>query len=145
MEKIEVIINTLSDLKEVIKTSIAPLLEDHEVFAFYGDMGAGKTTIINELLVHLGMEITGSSPTFGIINEYNNKSLIVFHMDCYRIIDVEEALDLGIEDYWDEGDFFFIEWAEKIEPLIPPHIKIEIQTFEDFPEKRKLIINKINF
>ncbi len=100
-------------------------IADRRIFAFNGEMGAGKTTFINALCAALGIddEATGS-PTFAIVNEYAlpkpfdgmNK---VYHFDFYRIDDPSEALDFGVEDYFDSGELCLMEWPERIEPLLP--------------------------
>ena len=84
-------------------------------FIFIGDMGVGKTTLIKELSLQLGVNDTITSPTFSIINEYNSlKDLKVYHFDLYRIKDENEALDFGIEEYLYSDDYCFIEWPERI-------------------------------
>ena len=95
---------------------------DYTVFAFYGEMGAGKTTFINELCKQLGVEtdIT-NSPSFAIINEYRSDTTaeLIYHFDCYRIENEAEAQDIGAEDYFDSGALCFIEWPERIDGLLP--------------------------
>ena len=82
--------------------------------------GAGKTTFIKEIARQMGVTDTVSSPTFSIINEYRNvKGQAFYHFDFYRIDDPEEALDLGVEEYFYSGNYCWIEWAEKIFPYIP--------------------------
>lgn len=104
---------------------------DHRVFAFYGKMGAGKTTFIQAVCSELGTPDNVTSPTFALINEY--KTLAgdsIFHFDFYRIKDLEEAYDLGYEDYFYSGSYCLIEWPEKIETLLPQNyveVKIEVQ------------------
>jgi tRNA threonylcarbamoyladenosine biosynthesis protein TsaE len=87
---------------------------------FYGEMGAGKTTLIKELCKELGIEDVTSSPTFSLVNEYHtNNSEIVYHFDFYRIEDENEAYDIGIEDYFYADAWCFIEWPQNIENLLP--------------------------
>ena len=110
-----------------------------KTICFHGSMGAGKTTLIKALVKHLGGAQSGNSPTFGIVNEYSNKngSLLGYHFDFYRIEDEIEALDIGLEDYFAQDTWLFIEWPEKITSLIPPdssHVHIEILD----PQTRKL-------
>ncbi len=86
---------------------------------FYGDMGVGKTTLISALLKALGGKVKATSPTFSIVNEYKVKDDIVYHFDFYRIEDVEEALDIGIEDYLYSGYWNFVEWPDRISDFLP--------------------------
>lgn len=92
---------------------------DHRIFLFYGEMGAGKTTLIKALCQALEVEDTVSSPTFSIVNEYFGIKGRVYHFDFYRIKNETEAFDLGYEDYFYSGDYCFIEWPEKIQNLLP--------------------------
>lgn len=101
----------------------------NSVFAFYGQMGAGKTTFIKALCEELGVEETITSPTFAIVNEYrggNGKS--IYHFDFYRINKLEEAFDFGYEDYFYGGNLCFIEWPELVETLLPENtVKVSIR------------------
>lgn len=93
---------------------------DNTVFAFHGKMGAGKTTFIKAVCEALGVEDVINSPTFAIINEYRSDSLeLIYHFDFYRINKIEEAYNIGGEDYFYSGAICFIEWPEKIEELLP--------------------------
>lgn len=108
---------------------------DYTVFAFYGEMGAGKTTFINALCRLLGVEtdIT-SSPSFAIINEYRSDSTaeLIYHFDCYRLENEAEAQDIGTEDYFDCGALCFIEWPERIEGLLPDDtVRVDITVNPD--------------
>lgn len=90
------------------------------IYAFYGNMGAGKTTFIKAICEELGVEDVINSPTFAIVNEYvarDNRT--IYHFDCYRINKIGEALDMGCQDYFDSGNLCFIEWPENIAPLLP--------------------------
>jgi len=91
----------------------------HKTILFYGDMGAGKTTLISALVKALGGIDDVSSPTFSIVNEYEVTNDKVFHFDFYRINNVTEVLDIGIEDYFYSGHWIFIEWPEKIAEILP--------------------------
>ena len=93
------------------------------VYAFYGDMGAGKTTFIGEVCRLLGVEDDVSSPTFSIVNEYDTSNGgKLYHFDCYRLDSEEEAMDVGAEDYFYSGNTCFVEWPEKIEGILPADV-----------------------
>jgi tRNA threonylcarbamoyladenosine biosynthesis protein TsaE len=91
----------------------------NKLIAFYGAMGAGKTTLIQALCHQLGVKTEVTSPTFALVNEYPSTEGPVFHFDFYRINRIEEALDFGIDEYFDSGHRCFMEWPEKIEELLP--------------------------
>ncbi|CAM3619546.1 tRNA (adenosine(37)-N6)-threonylcarbamoyltransferase complex ATPase subunit type 1 TsaE [Zobellia roscoffensis] len=93
----------------------------NKVLLFHAPMGAGKTTLIKAIAKHLGVVDAGNSPTFGIVNEYENKSshLLAYHFDFYRLNDEMEALDMGFEDYLNKNVWVFIEWPNKIESFLP--------------------------
>ena len=101
---------------------------DNRVFCFYGEMGAGKTTFIKEICRVLGVSDTTSSPTFAIVNEYlTSDGESIYHFDFYRIEKLEDAYEIGVEDYLYSGSYCFIEWAENIEPLVQPDfVKVHI-------------------
>ena len=116
---------------------------DNTVFAFHGDMGAGKTTFIKAICENLGVSDTINSPTFAIVNEYRSDSgELIYHFDFYRINKIEEVFDFGYEDYFYSGSLCFIEWPEKAEGLIPPiDWQVTINFLND--ERRELIINAL--
>ncbi len=107
-----------------------------KTFAFYGEMGAGKTTLIKEICSKLGSEDSFSSPTYSIVNEYLTQSgEKIYHMDLYRLNKLEEVLELGIEEYLNSGDYVFIEWPGLIERLLPEEVvKIEMQVHNNMRE-----------
>ena len=108
--------------KEVSALEILRLSEPHRVFAFDGQMGAGKTTFIKKLCDQMGTADVVNSPTFAIVNVYDVEQPYrgeVYHFDCYRLKDIREALDFGAEEYLYSGNYCFIEWPEKIETLLP--------------------------
>lgn len=119
------------------------LMDDNTIFAFYGGMGAGKTTFINALSRALGVgEDATGSPTFALINEYRSDTTaeLIYHFDLYRIEDLEEALDLGIEDYFESGAVCLLEWPERIDALLPNDtVKVEIAVNPD--ESRTLTVD----
>lgn len=107
----------LEDLENIVATVLDKTTS--KVILFYGDMGVGKTTLIKAFLKHLGSEVSGHSPTFSIVNEYEIKDDLIYHFDLYRIEDEEEALNFGIEDYLYSEHWVFIEWPEKLGNLLP--------------------------
>lgn len=115
---------------------------DHRVFAFYGKMGVGKTTFIRAICKNLGTTDYVTSPSFAIINEYKTDAGVpIYHFDFYRIKDIEEAFDLGYEDYFYSGNYCLIEWPEKIETLLPENIVI-VKLEADINEHRKITVLK---
>jgi tRNA threonylcarbamoyladenosine biosynthesis protein TsaE len=110
----------------------------NKTLLFYGQMGVGKTTLIKEICKQLGVLDTISSPTFSLVNEYETlKSKKVFHFDFYRITDEVEALDMGIEEYFDTNNWCLIEWPENIENLLPlDAVKIHLSILDD--QKRNI-------
>jgi len=92
---------------------------DHTVFAFYGKMGAGKTTFVKAICEALGVNDVITSPTFAIVNEYEAPERTIYHFDFYRIKKLEEVYDMGYEDYFYSGNLCFIEWPELIEEVLP--------------------------
>ena len=113
-------IKDLDHIEEAAREFIAQMGDD-TVFAFYGKMGAGKTTFIKALCKLLGVEDEVNSPTFAIINEYRSQTTaeLIYHFDFYRIKKLEEVYDLGYEDYFYSGALCFIEWPELVEELLP--------------------------
>jgi tRNA threonylcarbamoyladenosine biosynthesis protein TsaE len=110
-------------------------------FAFYGDMGAGKTTFIIALCKQLGAVDVINSPTFTIINEYRTSNgSVIYHFDFYRIKSVDELLAIGIEDYFYEDVYSFIEWPEKAENILPQNI-VRVHIKEIDKDKRELEID----
>ena len=106
----------------------------HTVFAFYGKMGAGKTTFIKAICEELGVEDVITSPTFAIVNEYTvpSSALTIYHFDFYRIKKLEEVYDMGYEDYFYSGHLCFIEWPELVEELLPDDaIRVTIEENAD--------------
>lgn len=113
----EIRIDRLERIRESAREFISQI-GDHTVFAFYGKMGAGKTTFIKAVCEELGVEDVITSPTFAIVNEYT-ASVPIYHFDFYRIKKLEEVYDMGYEDYFYSGALCFIEWPELIEELLP--------------------------
>ncbi len=114
-------INDLSQLPVAAKQFVE-LMGDYTVFAFFGPMGAGKTTFIRSLSQALGVnDDMANSPSFSIVNEYRSDTTaeLIYHFDLYRLESDDEAIDIGIEDYFDSGALCLLEWPERIENLLP--------------------------
>ena len=135
-------IPTLEALPEAAEQFVA-LMGDETVYAFKGEMGAGKTTFIRQLCRALGVEEDlANSPSFSIINEYRSDTTaeLMYHFDLYRLETVEEALEIGVEDYFDSGALCFLEWPERIEPLLPDAtVVVDLKVNDD--ESRTLTVN----
>ncbi|WP_353132149.1 tRNA (adenosine(37)-N6)-threonylcarbamoyltransferase complex ATPase subunit type 1 TsaE [Pseudopedobacter sp.] len=132
---------SLNDLDNAAK-QVLSFAEEERIFVFYGEMGAGKTTLISKLCYLLGTEDHTSSPTFSIVNEYETKANgKIYHFDFYRIKNQGEAFDLGYEDYFYSGEYCMIEWPEKIPDLLPDsYIAIEIKTTDE--NSREITLSK---
>lgn len=122
---------SLKNLSEIATEVIASA--ENKILLFYGEMGVGKTTLIKEICKQLEVLDTISSPTFSLVNEYRSeKNIKVYHFDFYRINDEEEALDMGIEEYFDNNAWCLIEWPENIKNLLPlDAVEIHLNLLED--------------
>lgn len=135
---------TVSGLKDLGRAaqSLLNFAPDAKFFIFEGDMGAGKTTLVKSICHALGVDEVVSSPTFSIVNEYHAQNTIIYHFDFYRIKSIQEAYDIGYEEYFYSGNICLIEWPEKIAELLPEeYIKVKISTVS--PTTRLLSISKI--
>ena len=129
----EIKINSLADINEAAKQFIENM-GDGKVFAFYGKMGAGKTTLIKAICEELGVDDVITSPTFAIVNEYQSATTgdSIYHFDFYRIKKLEEVYDMGYEDYFYSGSLCFLEWPELIDDLLPEDAtKVTIEATDD--------------
>lgn len=117
---------------------------DNTVFAFYGKMGAGKTTFIKAVCEELGVSDVITSPTFAIVNEYRSDKggELIYHFDFYRIKKLEEVYDMGYEDYFYSGALCFIEWPELVEELLPGQA-IKVTIVEEDNGARKLTLEDL--
>lgn len=123
----------LSKIDDVVQQLLDAGITNYTVVAMVGDLGSGKTTLIQSLCKKLGVNDNISSPTFSIINEYKGQNGHLYHIDLYRLKDFHEALDIGIEDYLFSGNICFIEWPQLIIDLLPtPYLKIEIENLGNF-------------
>ena len=133
----EITIKSLDNIHEAAKEFIKEM-GDGKVFAFYGKMGAGKTTFIKALCEVLGVEDVITSPTFAIINEYTDgEENPIYHFDFYRIKKLEEVYDMGYEDYFYSGNLCLLEWPELIEEILPDNV-IKVTISEQADGTRKI-------
>jgi tRNA threonylcarbamoyladenosine biosynthesis protein TsaE len=135
------IIYTIEELDKVSKEILGDV--SSKILCFYGEMGAGKTTLIKALVRSLGGGDQANSPTYGIVNEYQNQKgeLLGYHFDFYRLENEGEALDLGLEDYFSQDPWIFIEWPEKIGDLLPSnYTRISLEILD--PVTRKIEITQ---
>lgn len=129
----KITIKSLDSIHETAREFIKNMGKGH-VFAFYGKMGAGKTTFIKAICEELGVEDVITSPTFAIVNDYTSTKddSHIYHFDFYRIKKLEEVYDMGYEDYFYSGSLCFIEWPELIEDILPGDaVKVTITQNED--------------
>jgi len=134
-------VKSLDGLRDAVEQLIA-FGGSEKIYLFYGDMGAGKTTLIKELCECLGVHEPVTSPTFSIVNEYEGKGTKIYHFDFYRLKNQAEALDLGYEEYFYSGNYCFIEWPDKIPDLLPEHyVRVDVQVLGD--NERVLTFAKI--
>ena len=114
-------VKSVADLEQAARRFVEEM-GDETVYAFYGEMGVGKTTFIRALAAALGVEDdVANSPSFSIINEYRSDTTaeLIYHFDLYRLDSMDEAMDIGVEDYFDSGALCLLEWPERIEPMLP--------------------------
>lgn len=125
-------IKSTDTIREAAKEFIAAMGND-TLFAFYGKMGAGKTTFIKAICEELGVQDVITSPTFAIVNEYTDgEGMPIYHFDFYRIKRMEEVFDMGCEEYFESGSLCFMEWPELVEEVLPEDVvKVTITEQED--------------
>lgn len=125
---------SLQDIEQIAKKIVT--LSKHKVILFEGEMGAGKTTLIQAIARHLGVVQAMSSPTFSLVNEYEYGDKLLYHFDLFRIKDIDEAYGIGIEEYLDSGNFCFIEWPDKIMSIMPDYHSVVLEVVD--PETRRI-------
>ena len=125
-------IDSLDTIHEAAKEFLQNM-GDGKVFAFYGKMGAGKTTFVKAICEELGVEDVITSPTFALVNEYTaGNGDPIYHFDFYRLEDEREAEDIGVDDYFESGAVCLIEWPERIDNLLPDHtVRVDIVANDD--------------
>ena len=135
----DLLLKDLSDLDVAAKAFI-DIMSNKKVFAFYGEMGAGKTTFIKAICKSMGVVGAITSPTFSLVNEYiTDSGISIYHFDFYRIKNIEEVYDFGYEDYFYSDNICFIEWPELIESLLPDDV-VEVRISIDENEQRLISI-----
>ena len=143
MQDITFKINGVEELSKVSDLLIS-WRDKSNIIAFYGNMGAGKTTLVKNLCAKMGVQDEVNSPTFALVNEYQTESFdSIFHFDFYRIKSLEEVFDIGYEDYFYGGNLCLLEWPELIDPLMPDHfIQVEI-TLGDTDDSRVIKVSML--
>ena len=132
--------HSLNDLPQLVQEILRDCI-DSKIFVFYGNLGAGKTTLIKTLCQQLGYKGDVTSPTFSLVNHYKTLEIDIYHMDLYRLKDEEEALEIGIEEYLYSGAYCFIEWPQVVIPLLDESFyKVQIEMQENL--SRKIDIEK---
>ena len=129
----------ISDIADLILKEVSD-----KVLLFYGEMGVGKTTLIKEIVKQLGVDDVVTSPTFSLVNEYQSrKGETIYHFDFYRIKNEEEAMDIGVDDYFYSNSYCLIEWPEKIKNLVPLNaVEIHLSINENKTRSIKVDKNK---
>ena len=135
-------INGLEEYPQAAKW-FTQFLQQGRIFAFFGKMGSGKTTFIKSLCEELGVEDTINSPTFAIVNEYEDRDAnTIYHFDFYRIKSLAEVYNMGYEEYFYSNAYCFLEWPELVEELLPEeHIRVDITENSDGTRELKVTIN----
>jgi tRNA threonylcarbamoyladenosine biosynthesis protein TsaE len=132
----------IADVKSAAR-QLMKLASDEKIWVFKGQMGAGKTTLIKSIAEEFGIKEKVSSPTFSLVNEYqNDKNETFYHFDFYRVDLPEEVLEIGIDEYFYSGNYCWIEWAERIPEFVPNNfLLIEITVKED--DSREIVVKHV--
>lgn len=135
------VLKDISDIDTAAKIFVEKF-GDKKIFAFYGEMGAGKTTFIKAVCKSMGVTGTITSPTFSLVNEYKtDNGMTIYHFDFYRIENIEEVYDFGYEDYFYSDKMCFIEWPELVETLLPEDV-VEVKISVDDNEQRLISVQQ---
>jgi tRNA threonylcarbamoyladenosine biosynthesis protein TsaE len=135
------ILKDISDIDTAAKIFVEKF-GNKKIFAFYGEMGAGKTTFIKAVCKSMGVTGTITSPTFSLVNEYKtDNGMTIYHFDFYRIENIEEVYDFGYEDYFYSDKMCFIEWPELVETLLPEDV-VEVKISVDDNEQRLISVQQ---
>jgi tRNA threonylcarbamoyladenosine biosynthesis protein TsaE len=135
------VLKDISDIDTAAKIFVEKF-GNKKIFAFYGEMGAGKTTFIKAVCKSMGVTGTITSPTFSLVNEYKtDNGMTIYHFDFYRIENIEEVYDFGYEDYFYSDKMCFIEWPELVETLLPEDV-VEVKISADDNEQRLISVQQ---
>lgn len=135
----KIIVQSEDQLPQAAKQLLANF-PNEKIFAFHGDLGAGKTTFIKVLCEQLGVSDTMSSPSFSLVNEYRSaQNQPIYHFDLYRLKSPQEAFDIGMEEYLYSGNYCFVEWPERAEEILPDNT-IHV-TIREIDGAREIIAN----
>ncbi|MDA7502208.1 tRNA (adenosine(37)-N6)-threonylcarbamoyltransferase complex ATPase subunit type 1 TsaE [Chitinophagales bacterium] len=129
---------SVNELQESAKRVLAHC-PNEKMFVFYGEMGAGKTTLITALCEELGVTDGVSSPTYSLVNQYEGGKKPVYHFDLFRIKSLAELLDIGFEEYLDEEAILFIEWPQLAEQFLDSYTEIRLETIDENSRELKLM------
>jgi tRNA threonylcarbamoyladenosine biosynthesis protein TsaE len=140
MKEKEIFINNINGLPSAAERIVKEFPEQR-LFFFYGNLGAGKTTLIQHLCKLLGVQEPVTSPTFALVQEYHTKTDTLYHIDLYRVNKKEDLFEIGIGEYLDSGNYCFIEWPQLVEALADSYVKVEITVMEN--EKRRVKLQGI--
>ncbi|MGB0839376.1 MAG: tRNA (adenosine(37)-N6)-threonylcarbamoyltransferase complex ATPase subunit type 1 TsaE [Chitinophagales bacterium] len=137
----EIQVKHLRDLPKAAEQLINAC-KNERIFAFYGEMGTGKTTFVKAICAQLGVVDTVSSPTYALVNEYvDDQGQIIYHFDLYRLENIEELLGIGFEEYLDSEQVCFIEWPQIAAPILADFSPIEVHMTQQPDNSRKISVN----